>query len=227
MSRVAALNAIRAARPAIAPSMLKCDFGNLKREMEALEAAKAPVIHLDVMDGHFVPNLSYGAMVIERMRDLSPRPFDAHLMISDPQKYVGDFLQAGCELITFHLEALKQPADLLKRIRDADAAAGLAINPGTDVSALEPYVELCDLVLIMSVEPGFGGQSFIPNSIEKLKTARAMLGDDVLLSVDGGIGKTTIAATAAAGTDIFVAGSAIFNEADYGHAISELSQLAS
>lgn len=227
MSREAALSSIRLARPAIAPSMLKCDFGNLHREIELLESAGAPVLHLDVMDGHFVPNLSYGAMVIKRMRELTKLPFDAHLMISDPAKYLDDYIDAGCELITFHLEAVPEPVELLKRIRSADSAAGLAINPGTPVEKLKPFVEYCDLVLIMSVEPGFGGQKFMPVALDKLKAVRQMVTEDTIVSVDGGIGLSTIRETAAAGASLFVAGSSIFDTPDYTQAIAELHELAS
>jgi ribulose-phosphate 3-epimerase len=226
MSREAVLSAIRTSKPAIAPSMLKCDFGNLHREIELLEAANAPVLHLDVMDGHFVPNLSYGAMVIKRMRELTRLPFDAHLMISDPAKYLNEFLDAGCESITIHLEAVPEPVELLERIRASDAASGLAINPGTPVEKLAPFVEHCDLILVMSVEPGFGGQSFIPAALDKLQAVRKMVGDATLVSVDGGIGVSTIRDTALAGADVFVAGSAIFDRADYSAAIAELYQLA-
>ncbi|MDB4614213.1 ribulose-phosphate 3-epimerase [bacterium] len=227
MSRKAALSAIRSSRPAIAPSMLKCDFGNLHREIELLESAGAPLLHLDIMDGNFVPNLSYGAMVIKRMRELTKLPFDAHLMISDPAKYMDEYIDAGCELITFHLEAQPDPVELLKRIRSADCASGLAINPGTPVEDLKPFLEHCDLILIMSVEPGFGGQKFMPVALEKLQAVRQLVSDDTLLSVDGGIGTSTIAGTAQAGADIFVAGSAIFDTPDYKAAIDGLHQLAS
>ncbi|MCL4120056.1 UNVERIFIED_CONTAM: hypothetical protein GTU68_027560 [Idotea baltica] len=206
--------------------MLKCDFGNLHREIELLEAARAPVLHLDIMDGHFVPNLSYGAMVIKRMRELTKLPFDAHLMISDPAKYLDDYIDAGCELITFHLEAVPEPTDLLKRIRSADAAAGLAINPATPVEAIEPFVEHCDLLLVMSVEPGFGGQSFIPAALDKIKAVRKIVSPETIVSVDGGIGISTIRDTAMAGANLFVAGSSIFDMPDYVTAIADLHQLA-
>jgi ribulose-phosphate 3-epimerase len=226
MNRQAVLEHLRAAAPVIAPSMLKCDFGNLHRELELLEAADAPLLHLDVMDGHFVPNLSYGPMVIEGMRRLTDLPFDAHLMISEPARYLDDYLDAGCDLVTFHVEAIDDAAALLRRIREAGAAAGLALNPGTPVAQVLPLLGECDLVLVMSVEPGFGGQKFLPASIGKLEALRRAAPVRMLLSIDGGIGPETIAAPARAGANVFVAGSAIFDADDYTQAVSELAALA-
>lgn len=226
MNRVDILQRLRAARPVIAPSMLKCDFGNLAREVERLTAANAKVLHWDVMDGHFVPNLSYGPMVIERVRPLTGMVFDAHLMISEPERFLDEYLKAGCEAITVHIEAVPQPKSLLRRIRDAGRVAGLALNPQTPLSAVEPFLADIDLLLVMSVQAGFGGQSFIPTSIEKLQQARKRISSETILSVDGGIGKKTIAGCAAAGTDLFVAGSAIFDQSDYMSAVDELGRLA-
>ncbi|MBC7817018.1 MAG: ribulose-phosphate 3-epimerase [Planctomycetaceae bacterium] len=211
----------------IAPSMLKCDFGNLAREVERLTAANAKVLHWDVMDGHFVPNLSYGPMVIERVRPLTDMVFDAHLMISDPAHYLDEYLKAGCDAISFHLEAVPQPTELLRRIRDAGRVAGLVLNPKTPLSDVAPFVGEIDLLLLMSVQAGFGGQSFIPASVEKLRQARQMISADTILSVDGGIGPKTIAGCAQAGTDLFVVGSAIFDQSDYAVAVEDLTRLAS
>lgn len=226
MNRTDILQRLRAARPIIAPSMLKCDFGNLAREVDRLTAANAKVLHWDVMDGHFVPNLSYGPMVIERVRPLTDMLFDAHLMISEPERYLDEYLKAGCEAITVHIEAVPQPTSVLRRIRDAGRIAGLALNPETPLSVIEPFLAETDLVLVMSVQAGFGGQSFIPASIEKLQAARAMISAEMILSVDGGIGPKTIAGCAAAGTDLFVVGSAIFDQSDYSCAVEELGRLA-
>ncbi|MBT6156473.1 MAG: ribulose-phosphate 3-epimerase [Planctomycetaceae bacterium] len=226
MNRQALLEQLRTESPVIAPSMLKCDFGNLQRELELLESAGARALHLDVMDGHFVPNLSYGPMVIKRMRQLTDLPFDAHLMISEPGKYLDEFLDAGCDLITFHTEAVDDPLPLLERIRSAGAAAGVALNPGTPVADIKPLLSECDLVLVMSVEPGFGGQKFMPASIEKLRQLKDASPSHMLLGIDGGIGPETIEATAQAGANLFVVGSAIFDAADYGQAINELACLA-
>ncbi len=217
---------IRRRRPLIAPSMLKCDFGNLADEIRRLEAAGADVVHWDVMDAHFVPNLSYGALVIERLRGVTSLPFDAHLMVSDPAKYLSDYLRAGCDWITVHIEAVPNPSEILQEIRQAGRRAGLALNPGTPVSAVAPYFEFCDLVLVMSVEPGFGGQSFIPSAIAKVAELRRQAGEQLVISIDGGIAADTIAAPFAAGADIFVAGSSIFNCPDYGAAVRELQAAA-
>ena len=206
--------------------MLKCDFGDLRREVELLERAGAPALQFDVMDGHFVPNLTYGALVIERLRDASSAIFDAHLMIADPGFYLDGFLDAGCDLITFHYEAVREPLPLLRRIREAGRAAGLALNPGTPVQAVEPFLEACDVVLVMSVEPGFGGQKFIPSALDKLRWLRERVTDDTLLSIDGGIGLETIAPSAQAGAEIFAVGSAIFGADDYKTAIDRLRTLA-
>lgn len=227
MNRTEILQRMRAARPIIAPSMLKCDFGNLAHEVERLTAAKAKVLHWDVMDGHFVPNLSYGPMVIEKVRPQTDMVFDAHLMISDPDHYLDEYLKAGCDAISFHLEAVPQPTALLRRIREAGRVAGLVLNPKTPLSDVAPFVGEIDLLLLMSVQAGFGGQSFIPASVERLRQARQMISADTILSVDGGIGLKTIAACAQAGTDLFVVGSAIFDQSDYAVAVEELTRLAS
>ena len=227
MNRTEILRRMRAARPIIAPSMLKCDFGNLAHEVERLTAAKSKVLHWDVMDGHFVPNLSYGPMVIEKVRPLTDMVFDAHLMISDPDHYLDEYLKAGCDAISFHLEAVPQPTALLRRIREAGRVAGLVLNPKTPLSDVAPFVGEIDLLLLMSVQAGFGGQSFIPASVERLRQARQMISADTILSVDGGIGLKTIAACAQAGTDLFVVGSAIFDQSDYTVAVEELTRLAS
>ncbi|MBM80318.1 MAG: ribulose-phosphate 3-epimerase [Planctomycetaceae bacterium] len=227
MSHSSAIATIRNHAPVIAPSMLKCDFGNLQREVELLAQAKAQVLHWDVMDGHFVPNLSYGAMVIERVRDMTEMVFDAHLMVTDPQDYLDSYIKAGCDAITFHFESNAEAADLLKRIRDEGAAAGLALNPGTSVDEIEPLLPLCDLVLVMSVQPGFGGQAFMPSSLEKLKRLREMTGPETVLSVDGGIAPDTIGDTSEAGADLFVVGSAVFDTPNYVQAISDLHSIAS
>jgi ribulose-phosphate 3-epimerase len=227
MSRPALLEQLGHAAPLIAPSMLKCDFGNLHREVELLEAAGAPLLHFDVMDGHFVPNLSYGAMVIAGARPLTSLPFEAHLMISDPQKYVDEYVAAGCQMITFHIEAVPQPVPLLRRIRQAGCLAGLSLNPGTPVSAIAGAIGECDNILVMSVEPGFGGQSFKPDVLEKVTQVRRLAADATIISIDGGIGPRTIGASAAAGANLFVVGSAIFDEPDYRAAIEELERQSS
>lgn len=226
MSRAVRLRELWSQAPVIAPSILKVDYGNLHREVALLEQAGAQVLHLDVMDGHFVPNLSYGPMVLDSLRKLTDLPFDAHLMISDPARYLDAYLACGCDSITIHLEAVPEPRPVLERIRAAGRLAGLALNPGTPVSRLEPYLDLCDLVLVMSVEPGFGGQKFMPVALEKLQQVRQLVAAGVWVSVDGGIAESTIAAAAAAGANLFVAGSSIFDQSDYGAAIRHLRTLA-
>jgi ribulose-phosphate 3-epimerase len=225
-SRQGLLERIAGSIPLIAPSMLKCDFGNLHREVELLEAGGAKMLHLDVMDGHFVPNLSYGAMVIERLRELTELPFEAHLMISEPARYLDDFLKAGCNVLTFHLEVMPDPRPLINRIHEKGALAGLAINPKTPVEALEPYLNEFDVALVMSVEPGFGGQKFMPSALGKLQWLRSRLKPGKFASVDGGIDLETIADVAASGSNIFVVGSAIFEAGDYGKAIAKLTDRA-
>lgn len=206
--------------------MLKCDFGNLQREVALLERAEARLLHWDVMDGHFVGNLSYGPVVIERLRPLTDLFFDAHLMISEPGRYLDAFLGAGCDAVTFHVEAEPDACPLLRRIRTGGALAGLALNPGTPVERIVPFLDDCDLVLVMSVEPGFGGQQFIPAALEKLRQLRPLMRAGTRLAVDGGVDLRTIGASAAAGADLFVVGSAIFDAADYTVAMRELSAAA-
>lgn len=220
------LHHLRAHVPVIAPSMLKCDFGNLKSEAERIDAARLPLYHLDVMDGHFVPNLSYGAMVIAGLRKYTQTPFDAHLMISDPGTYLEDYLKAGCEAITFHLEAEPNPTELLREIRKQDVVSGLAINPDTPIEAAEPFLDDCDLLLIMSVNPGFGGQKFIDSVLPKMVRARELAGERLLISVDGGVAAGTIGLCSESGADVFVAGSSIFDHDDYAQAATVLSDEA-
>ena len=206
--------------------MLKCDFGNLHHEVERLEAAGAELLHLDVMDGHFVPNLSYGPMVIKSLQALTDLPFDAHLMISDPGRYLDEYVAAGCDAITIHVEAVPQPIPLLNRIRAAGCLSGLALNPGTPLSAIEPALSEVDIVLVMSVEPGFGGQAFQPSALEKVQQLRKQAGQDLLISIDGGIGPETIGDCADAGCDLYVAGSAIFDTESYQSSMDEMKKLA-
>ncbi len=230
MSRRDLLEVFNARTPTVAPSMLGCDFGNLHREVELLETAGAELLHLDVMDGHFVPNLTYGPVVIAGLRKLTRLPLDAHLMISDPARFLNDYLDAGCDGVTVHLEAFDTDTtalrDTLQKIRSADAVAGIAINPGTDTSQLDGLFDLADQVLVMSVEPGFGGQAFQPAALEKLKQLAITCDDATTLAVDGGIGPTTIAAASACGARVFVAGSAILKTDDYRSAIQSLQIIA-
>lgn len=227
MNRQQTIQKLKSLQPVIAPSMLKCDFSDLKKEIELLDNAGACLLHLDVMDGHFVPNLSYGALVIEKLRSCTDMIFDAHLMISEPDRYLDDYIKAGCDCITIHFEAETDPEKILKEIRDKDVVAGLAINPDTPVNSIEHLVPLCDLILVMSVNPGFGGQKFMPVALEKLKDLKKLAGENTILSVDGGIGEETIRSTAEAGATVFVAGSSIFDTDCYTEAMKTLASLAS
>ena len=212
--------------PAVLPSLLLCDFGNLEREIARLEAAGARALHLDVMDGHFVPNFTYGLTIVEAVRRLTDLPLDAHLMISEPGRFIEQFVAAGANHVTIHIEAVPQPGPLLQRIRAAGATAGLALNPATPLAAVEPFLDSCDLLLVMSVAPGFGGQAFQPAALEKLRNLARRPPNGPLLEVDGGVNESTIAACAEAGAELFVVGSAIFHHDDYSQRIARLTRLA-
>ncbi len=206
--------------------MLLCDFANLRHEIEAIEAAGVQALHLDVMDGHFVPNLTYGMPMVATMRSVTDLPLDVHLMISNPADYIERYAEAGADIITIHIEAVDDPDPVLAQIRSAGCAAGLAFNPPTPVSALTPHLDHCDLLLAMSVMPGFGGQALDERALEKLRQLRTSIGDRITLEVDGGVNEETIAACAEAGADLLVAGSAIFNHEDYSHCVTQLHELA-
>jgi ribulose-phosphate 3-epimerase len=208
----------------VLPSLLQCDFGNLADEIRAVEAAGVRALHLDVMDGHFVPNLSYGLTLVEAIRGLTDLALDVHLMISNPESYIDRYFKAGADLITIHIEATDRPEELLSRIRQLGAASGLAINPPTPLDRLEPCLDCCDLILVMSVMPGFGGQKFDPVALEKLDSLRGRVGDRAILEVDGGINPETIGDCAAAGAEWFVAGSTIFEHNDYRARINSLTE---
>ncbi len=195
--------------------------------MDSLHQATVRGIHLDVMDGHFVPNFTYGMPIAECFRRLTDLPIDVHLMISNPAKYALHFVDAGADLITFHVEALDDPRPLLEEIRNRGTAAGLAINPSTDVAKVLPYLSACDLILVMSVEAGFGGQSFNEKMLDRVRQVRVEAGPDLLIEMDGGIGEKTIQACCQAGADLLVVGSAIFGKSDYGSAIARLNELIS
>lgn len=198
----------------LAPSVLSADFSTLGKDIAVVASAGAELIHLDVMDGKFVPNISFGAPVISSVRKITNAIFDVHLMIEEPIRYLNDFVKAGADIITVHYEACTDAANTLQEIHKAGLKAGLAISPDTPVSVLKPFLKEVDMILVMSVHPGFGGQSFIEESLNKIEDTRSMLQecgrDDVWIEVDGGIGTANIRKVKDAGANVFVAGSAVF-----------------
>ena len=196
----------------IAPSILSADFGNLQESILKVKSAKW--LHVDVMDGHFVPNITIGPVVVKGLRKYTKQVLDTHLMISDPVKYLPEYIKAGSDRITFHIEAVKDPMTVIKLIKDLGVKVGISIKPATSVDSIKEYIPFIDQVLVMSVEPGFGGQSFIPNSllkISEISELRKSLNSDLLIVVDGGINEVTGKECSLAGADVLVAGSYVFN----------------
>lgn len=214
----------------ISPSILSSDYGNLSSELKRMEACGADMLHIDVMDGHFVPNITLGAPIVKCIRKSSTLPFDVHLMISDPYKYIPDFVSAGSDIITFHAEADSDIEKTIDLILASGKKAGLSVKPKTPVEAVYPYLDKLSMVLVMTVEPGFGGQSFMEDMMPKVSAVRSEIdrrGLDVDIQVDGGINKDTISIAAKAGANVFVSGNAIFSSDDAEKTIADFKARAS
>jgi len=213
----------------ISPSILSADFARLGEEIRAIDVGGADYIHVDVMDGHFVPNITIGPLVVEAVRKVTAKPLDVHLMIENPDRYIPDFAKAGADLITVHQEAVPHLHRTVQLIKSLGKKAGVSINPATPVSTLDVILDDLDLVLLMSVNPGFGGQSFIPATLAKISALRRRIterGLSVEIEIDGGVKADNIGQIAAAGADVFVAGSAVFSTPDYGQTIALLRRNA-
>ena len=206
----------------IAPSILSADFARLADEIAAVESAGVNMVHLDVMDGHFVPNITIGPVVVEKLRKCSSLVFDCHLMISEPAEYAERFVEAGADHITFHIEAAKEPEKLIDRLHELGCTAGICLNPETAVKTIEAVGPLCEMVLVMTVHPGFGAQAFMPEAAEKVVRVRRIVGPDIRVEVDGGIDSETAPIVVGYGADTLVAGNAIFAKTDRVAAINAI-----
>jgi len=216
-----------ASKKKIAPSILSADFACLAEEIKAVEQAGADILHIDVMDGHFVPNFTIGPPIVAAIKKVTRLPLDVHLMMTNPDDFIPEFIEAGSNYLTVHVETCPHLHRTIQSIKERGIRAGVTLNPATPLSAVEPILPEVDLLLIMSVNPGFGGQKFIPSVMEKIKAARRMIdakGLKVELEVDGGLKVENVGAISSAGADIFVAGSAIFGSKDYKQTISKMRQ---
>jgi len=213
----------------IAPSILSADFARLGEEIAAIEAGGADYVHIDVMDGHFVPNITIGPLIVQAVRRVTALPLDVHLMIAEPDRYIADFAKAGADIIVVHAEATNHLHRTVQLIKSLGKKAGVSLNPATPLNVLDYVLEELDLVLLMTVNPGFGGQSFIDACLPKIQTLRGIMdrrGIEAELEVDGGVKTDNIARIAHAGADVFVAGSAVFQSPDYAATIAELKKRA-
>ena len=208
----------------IAPSILSADFAKLADEIAQVESAGVNMVHLDVMDGHFVPNITFGPPVIAKLRKYSDLVFDSHLMISEPAKYAKAFVEAGVDHITFHIEVADEPEKLIDKLHELGCSAGICLNPETPVEAIKAVAPLCDMVLVMTVHPGFGGQKFIPEAAKKIIQIREIVGPEIRIEVDGGIDHQTAPVVVSYGADTLVAGNAIFSKTDRTAAINAIRQ---
>jgi ribulose-phosphate 3-epimerase len=214
----------------IAPSILSADFGRVAEEIKAVEEAGADWIHLDIMDGHFVPNLTIGPPVVKALRKVTALPFDVHLMIENPDRYLDAFIDAGSDVLTIHVEATAHLHRTINHLRERNIKAGVALNPSTPLWTLEEIITDCDLILIMTVNPGFGGQHFIPSTISKIRRTREMIARQakpILMEADGGISPDNIQVVSDAGVDVFVAGAAIFGSDDYFYTVKQMKKAIS
>ena len=208
----------------VVPSILSADFAKLADEIAEIESAGVNMVHLDVMDGHFVPNITIGLPVVAKLRKYSNLVFDCHLMISEPAKYAKRFVEAGANHITFHIEATDKPEKLIDKLHELGCTAGICLNPETPVEAIEAVAPLCDMVLVMTVEPGFGAQEFMPEAAKKIVRVREIVGPEIRVEVDGGIDAETVPIVVSYGADTLVAGNAIFAKTDRIAAINAIRE---
>ena len=206
----------------IAPSVLSADFSRLADEIKDIERAGAKIVHLDIMDGHFVPNITFGPPIVAKLRACTDMVFDAHLMITDPAKYAPAFIEAGADHISFHIETVDKPVEFVNHLHSLGVTCGVTINPETPVEAIEEVAPLCDMILVMTVHPGFGGQKFIDEAAKKCIRIREIVGPDVRIQVDGGVDPTTASIVVEYGADTLVAGNAVFGKPDRKAAIDAI-----